>query len=781
MQSPEARMLTFPCSRCKTLLSAPPEKAGATLICPKCRNTVVAPSGSTPQDEGWRSLLAPPQAEGELGRLGGYRILGLLGNGGMGVVLRAEDPTLGREIALKIMLPQLAAPNHRERFLREARTAAVVEHENVVTIYQIGEDRGVPFIAMQLLKGESLEARLLREKRLDALEAGRIAREIALGLGAAHERGIIHRDVKPANVWLERNTGKVKLLDFGLARETGGPSNLTTFGVPLGTPAFMAPEQVQGREIDGRADLFALGCVLYRMLTGKLAFTGHDLYTTMMSVITHQPLPPAAVRPDVPREISELVMRLLAKRPEDRIGSAAEVAQALAGTDAHLAWPTPVEGGAMRQTPAPPTRPEKKKTQQPAWKPTKTTKPARPVKTMKPPQRMTLGKKLVLTSYVLLALAVAAAVVGLLIVTAMEAVEDDPDRQAPPGKEHEPDRDGPGKKDGKAKDRGPRGKPEKGKPAKGGGEGKAGMDRADKGKVAKVEVEKRPLPRQLVIESGRGQGDFRMEFVLIPATGEGGFQMGATAQERRRVLADLEETEEPAWLKAESPRHKVVLSKPFYLGKYEVTQKQYAKVMGANPSYFRKGGGGEKLLDEGQGTGDFPVDSVTWYDALKFLEKLNDLPEARKMKGRFRLPTEAQWEYACRGGPDVEEPFTFARPSASISSERANFEGVFPFGGGKAGKCLNRTCKVGSYEANPFGLYDMHGNVWEWCLDTYKDGAYDAGGRRDPVGSGPGERVIRGGGWSSTGRLCRSACRSRNDPTSSLEIVGFRVAFVPSD
>src|SRR5262249_27187820 len=203
-------------------------------------------------------FLGPPQEPGELGRLGAYRVLRVLGVGGMGIVFHAEDVQLRRAVALKCLLPALAATSQaRQRFLREARAAAAIEHEHVVVIYQVGEDRGIPFLAMQLLQGESLEDRLRREPLLPASQVLRIGREIAVGLAAAHERGLIHRDIKPANVWLEGPQARVKLLDFGLARAVADDTGVSQAGTIVGTPAYMAPEQSRGDPVDARCDLFS--------------------------------------------------------------------------------------------------------------------------------------------------------------------------------------------------------------------------------------------------------------------------------------------------------------------------------------------------------------------------------------------------------------------------------------------------------------------------------------------------------------------------------------------
>jgi serine/threonine protein kinase len=284
------------------------------------------------------AFLAPPQGSGEIGRLGRYRVLGVVGSGGMGVVFRAEDPTLERVVALKAMLPAMAASETaRQRFLREAKSAAALQHDHVVTIYEVGEDRGVPFLAMPFLEGEPLDTRLTRIGRpLPVAELLRIAREIALGLSAIHQRGLIHRDIKPANVWLEAETDRVKILDFGLARATQGEVQLTQEGAIVGSPAFMAPEQAGRQPIDARADLFSLGCVMYLMATARLPFEGPDALATLLAVTTEQPPSPEKVNPALPAGVADLVMHLLAKKPDDRPESARVVIERIKGLERGL-------------------------------------------------------------------------------------------------------------------------------------------------------------------------------------------------------------------------------------------------------------------------------------------------------------------------------------------------------------------------------------------------------------------------------------------------------------
>jgi serine/threonine protein kinase len=276
------------------------------------------------------SFLAPPQQPGELGRLGPNRVLRLLGAGGMGLVFLAEDPRLNRFVALKVMRPELAAhPLSRERFLREARAAAAVRNDHVVTIYAADEDRGVPFVVMELLEGETLDARLRRQGRLPLAEVLRLGEEIAEGLKAAHRRGLVHRDVKPANIWLEGERSRVKLLDFGLVRAVSPLGRLTDPREIVGTPANMAPEQASGKPVDQKADLFGLGTVLYSACTGSTPFPGANRASVLTAVRNVQPPPPDQLNPAIPRGLSDLIMWLLSKDPGDRPSSAQQVLDVL--------------------------------------------------------------------------------------------------------------------------------------------------------------------------------------------------------------------------------------------------------------------------------------------------------------------------------------------------------------------------------------------------------------------------------------------------------------------
>jgi serine/threonine protein kinase len=328
-------------------------------------------------------FLAPPRGPEELGRLGPYRVLGVLGAGGMGVVFRAEDPALRRAVALKALRADVADGGaSRERFLREARATAAVRSDHVVTIYQV-EEGAVPYLAMELLPGQSLHAALQAGPPPPLAALLRIGRETALGLAAAHAQGLVHRDIKPGNLWLEGEGKKpwafrrVKILDFGLARGAGD-IRLTAQGAILGTLAYMAPEQAQGLPLDHRADLYSLGVVLYHLAAGQLPLQAANVVSLITAVIETPPLPLAGRNAALPRPLVDLVMKLLAKAPRDRPASAQEVADRLKGIELQLARPV-----AAPPPPAPPPVPA------PVPAPTpRPTPPAPPVTTeVLPPRR----------------------------------------------------------------------------------------------------------------------------------------------------------------------------------------------------------------------------------------------------------------------------------------------------------------------------------------------------------------------------------------------------------
>jgi formylglycine-generating enzyme required for sulfatase activity/tRNA A-37 threonylcarbamoyl transferase component Bud32 len=1100
-------MITFTCASCQKKLSVKDELAGKKGTCPACGQSVAVPpaaaraapaaqertlppksrpqstrdslsdaAGKTnpgtgrkggptqpipvegPSPELW-DFLAPAERPDEIGRLGGYRVLRVLGAGGMGVVFQAEDTTLKRKVALKAMLPALAASETaKQRFLREAQTAAAIEHDHIVPIYQVGEDRGVPFIAMPFLKGEPLDRRLQRDGALPVAEVLRIGQQTARGLAAAHTAGLIHRDIKPANLWLEGEEGRVKILDFGLARASSDSAQLTQQGAIIGTPAYMAPEQATGQALDGRCDLFSLGCVLYCMCTGQLPFQGEDTISTLMAVAMNQPPAPEELRPDLPPALSELVMQLLAKKPEGRPASAQVVADALLHIQTHpgartmsarrsaadvervprAAVPTHQAARAAHATLQAPSRSRPRKKKRPLWPwlvgagvvgmgvlavalivwwptpqgtvriesndpgvevvfdwngPTIRGTDSAPV-TLRAGEHAVLVRRGYLTCeadrlIVKKGQAIILQVISLphriqlvhdgQVIASRDlplppaaaareppaVVRQPPARAADPWvaqvaalaparqvevvadrlKERNPGFDGHVEHTveydvvtelrlvtdqvwdleplraltglrklqcngsnwgrGKLADLSPlqglklsdlncwatqvsnlsplQGmklnhlvcggtrvadlSPLAGMPLKildcpftpvsdlspladmpldfldcGGTQVsdlaplkrmplkilRCGGTRVSDLSPLKGMALKELQIHQTQVSSLSPLAGMPLTSLMCPGTPVSDLSplrgMPLTmlhcqhtpvsdlsplwGMPLKNLWCDFEPERDTAllrslktleWINGQRPvdfwrrggRSKFVNSlgmefvripkgkfwmgggdgKPgaqevdipqdFFLGRFEVTQEEWQKVMGGQPSFFSHGGRGARMIRNTPPANlrRFPVESVSWKDCQEFINRLND--RLKENGWVYRLPTAAEWEYACRGGPlpkkeDYGFDFYLDNPASLLPPGAANFNNQ-----------LKRTCRVGSYVPNRLGLYDMHGNVAEWCEDSATDER------------GVPQRVVRGGGWNQPSGSCRAAYRGLSLPTYRASDLGLRLARVP--
>lgn len=303
---------------------------------PAARPPLTETVGASPREVGSKvdeaiplDFLGPPATFRSLGRLGPYDVTEVLGRGAFGVVLKAFDPALSRFVAIKVLASHLAvSAAARGRFAREARGAAAVVHENVVAIHAVDSWNGLPYLVMPCIAGPSLQERVDRDGPLAVKEVLRVGMQAALGLAAAHDQGLVHRDVKPSNILLENGVERVKLSDFGLARAVDDAS-LTQSGVLAGTPQYMSPEQARGEAVDHRSDLFSLGGVLYFMCTGHAPFRANSTPAVLRRVCDDRPRPLREVNPDVPEWLAEVVGRLLAKEPDGRFATAAEVARVL--------------------------------------------------------------------------------------------------------------------------------------------------------------------------------------------------------------------------------------------------------------------------------------------------------------------------------------------------------------------------------------------------------------------------------------------------------------------
>jgi formylglycine-generating enzyme required for sulfatase activity/serine/threonine protein kinase len=655
-------------------VSEPADLAG--YPCPGCNHRLVPTCDVETGD--WEDLL--PAVVGD------YTVVGPAGRGGMGRVFQAVQGKTGATVAIKFPAGGPGLDDQvRQRFEREIDVLKRIVHPNVVRILDHGVEAGCPYFTMEWLDGQDMASILAdRKARLEeGLPFASVSNhflQLCGALSALHAAGIVHRDVKPANIMLmaDRN---VKLIDLGIAKCSTGPVGRTTGRV--GTFGYMAPELLSGTaEADSRADAYGLGVVLYEMLTNHLPMGNFKL--------------PSHINRTVPAWFDDLVMSMLEHRPEDRPASVAYVAAFVADI--------------FRQE-----APSLYDADENAW-------------------LHRSGRRNVIDEADLLPSAVGK--VGLPPAT---------------GRRQRPLSETPIE---------PRGIT---RPI--GGSRQASARRASPRALNVVWIvvgvgliglgylalqQRWPGPgKALTVDLGKG---LTMEFIRIQA---GTFEMGAPDGETDAHYS-------------ERPRHTVQISKPFYLGKYEVTQEQYQAVAGANPSWFSATGGGADKV-QGLDTRKFPVEEVSWRRATAFCQKLTTEHRGRM----FRLPTEAEWEYACRAGTTTRFHF-----GDMLNGRQANCNGNHPTGTSETGPYLERTCSVGSYPPNAWGLYDMHGNVCEWCADWDDGKYYNRSPAVDPI-CDDGEReyrILRGGSWGCKTWATRAAYRGRIQPWFSFYRLGFRVA-----
>src|SRR6266700_3735463 len=321
-------------SSCGSLRRQAPEEPELASLLKKLRAAppTEAYLGNGTSETADRSLtfLAAPEHEGDIGMLGGYRVLAELGGGGMGIVLLAYDQELRRTVALKVLPLDRADDKARARFVREARAAAGLDDDHIVPVYAVANPpEGPPYLVMPSIEGPTLGERIKAEGWLGPQAAARISLQVAEGLAAAHRAGLVHRDIKPANIIIDRAQGRAKIMDFGLARVTSLPSGITQAGTVLGTPEYMSPEQVREPDrIDGRTDVYSLGVTLYEALTGEIPFRG-TAHMILQQVLGKDPRPPRRLNDTIARDLETICLHCMEKERGKRYASAAALAEDL--------------------------------------------------------------------------------------------------------------------------------------------------------------------------------------------------------------------------------------------------------------------------------------------------------------------------------------------------------------------------------------------------------------------------------------------------------------------
>jgi|GEM_PF-809418 len=692
-----------------------------------------------------------------LGRIGHYAVSRVIAEGGTGIVLEALDTRLDRTVALKVLKPEcLARAGARERFLQEARAAAAIRNDHVVTIFSVENEEAVPFLAMEYIDGESLQQRVDREGALSGREVRDIGIQIATGLAASHDLGLMHRDVKPANILLEEGTGRARITDFGLARVITKPGD-TPPGLMSGTPQFMSPEQAEGRPVNHRSDLFSLGSVLYSLAAGRPPFRAFSSLAVLRRVVETEPQPLSEIRSDLPAALIQLIEQLLKKAPDERPVSAHEVVDALSAIpdpdaeNSHSASLQPVAVPAAGQSSVAETdQPPPSGRRLPAWLLFGTPLMALGIITLiirdndgtRTKLRFPAGSDVTVNSATEVAVTLPAETASTVSLSETDGKEHAGDESSLPAESlpQEPPR----------------------------AELPFSPSRAHR--LQNEWAEHLNVPAKWTSSIG-------LQFSLIPP---GEFQMGTSQEDVDAMLGRYGKSE---WFYArlqeltayEVPRHRVQISKPYYIATTEVTVGQFRAFVAAS-GYQAEGEatgiGGVSYAKElvrnaspewtwqnpgFKQTDEHAVVHITWNDAVAFCEWLSE-----KERRSVTLPTEAQWEFACRSGS--EQRYFFGDHTAPIDRY------IVPSG-------PYGTKPVGQKLPNAFGLFDTCSNAWEWCSDHFSTNYYASSPPVDPPGPTSGaSHTLRGGSYREGQPVLGSPCRQAKPPEDfTSDNVGFRV------
>jgi serine/threonine protein kinase/formylglycine-generating enzyme required for sulfatase activity len=840
----------------------PPGDAGATVVPSEEIDVEAISAGPTDAEEASiRSALAER-----------YEILRRLGSGGMATVYLAREIALDREVAIKVLPRAFLRDNDFvTRFKHEARVAAALEHPHIVRIHQIGEGQDLCYIVMSYIAGGSIGDEIRHRGTIDLDDLVRWSMDTCSALHHAHAHGIVHRDLKPDNIMLDGNRRAV-VTDFGIARATIG-ARLTQTGAVIGTPQYMSPKQAQGKELDGRSDIYSMGMVLYQMATGTLPFQGSDAVSLMYKHVHEFPEPPDVRNPAIPAWLRDIILKCLAKRPEDRFATAGELSKALA--ERHRPK--------IAKTALMPDRPARKSRRGfyfglaaliilalgagAYWFTTRPQSTLKPAVTAPAGQQAAPGETAniddqafrqaeMVNTEKAFTVYLQAFPQGRHAEEARKQIEflkslsskqpqpstpsaAAPSASAPQSKTPAPQTDtssednlawqvavlldtpqayetylklypsGLHAAEAKKKSAAPQ------KDANSednlawqlatlmntvesyntylklypsgihAAEAKTKLaalsEQETQSAAAKAEEEIRRDDQAWRIAESTGTPDaFNAYLIALPE--------GRHATEAKTKLAALEaRTAQRDQVRLalnalsmklvdipggsflmgsdkgggdEKPVHTVTLA-AFQMTDTEVTQSQYQAVMGNNPSFFKS-------------SGNNPVERVSWFDAIAFCNKLSERAKLEPCytlstgacdfsKSGFRLPTEAEWEYACR----AETGGDYSTGNSPADLARA---------GWYADNSGERPHPVGQKAPNAWRLFDLHGNVWEYTNDWYAKDYYAKSPKDNPTGpSSGGDKVLRGGSWIDNATGCKASTRRSYEPKKSYSDIGFRV------
>jgi len=783
------------CSACGHDLSQGTPSSGEPLPPGLEHSPEAVPAPRAPGDVGTK----PPSETGGVaagglasGKLvaGRYRIERTLGVGGMGTVYLATDERMQRQVALKFINPPQFWQSRELylRFLREANVCLDLTHPNIIRIYNLDEWEGQTYLVMEYLHGQTLRERLQQNKQegksFDWALISAMMQQLLAAVGHAHAQGVIHRDLKPVNIMMarkKRGGRRLVVMDFGLAKPTEGVE-ITTSGVAMGTPYYMAPEQYSKGAVDHRADIYSLGVIAYELLTGRLP-------------VGHTPPPPSQLRSDLPKGVDAWVFKALEHNPQNRFQSVQEMHEALRAIGAQpqdLWWTRPVSKGEKAPEPAAlqqdkeaeelalrlaaDEEEDKRLAEAEEQKRRETEEEARQLEaegkqrkdfegslllvqqweqksekkspwTLESPRRPKRDRGTRAGRKVLWALVGCALCggIGWLIWQALNPTKPVSPSSSPAASVR------PTQTAVKPTAKPPKSTLQAGRQAP--IYTAWPFDAAEAARRQDETAKTLGVPKETALNLGVPKDSslgepVSLRLVLLPA---GTLIMGTAPEDLPKLPPEESQPQARSWFDKsvpwEGPPHQVTISRAFYMAATEVTQEQYEVVLGRNPSKLK----GATL----------PVDGVSWNDAAEFCRKLSD-----KIGRAVRLPTETEWEYACRAGTAT---------AYYSGNDMANLGDYAWFKQGMTGDPqVPRIHPVGQKKPNAFGLYDMHGNVAEWCQDRF--GPYEGTAAVDPQGPATGaDRVFRGGNAPDPWWGLRSARRIGMAGDSALLGRGFRV------